>query len=194
MIAIRGINSSIAQSFIKIINDEVCEIGRDKIFPLSTAEKYLFCQGILIGKKRIDQTSDEIAKTYRINYSSIAMMCDSILESNQSARICVIGSESGIVGSYDEVYADSKRLLHHYVETKRIGAEQQLVGIAPSIIEDSNMTQKREDQDVLDKKRILNPKGRFLKAIEVARLVYFCLYVDKGYLNNVILRINGGIA
>src|SRR5712671_2878830 len=144
MIAIRGIHSNIAFSLIHYcgLQDEIYEIKRNDLPPLDV-DRYLFCQGLLYGKRRMDMIGDEVSETYKINYASIACTCELILECNPVARICVIGSESGISGSYDECYADAKRLLHHYVETKRIRSKQQLVCVAPSIIGDAGMTIRR---------------------------------------------------
>ena len=73
------------------------------------------------------------------------------------------------------------------------GPQQQLVAVAPSIIEDSGMTKVRTDHENLAARCQANPKGRFLKAIEVARLVRFLLYDDKGYINNTVIEMNGGV-
>ncbi len=193
MIAIRGIHSNIAFQLRHYCNlrDEVIEVKRNDLPPLD-ADRYLFCQGLLYGKRRVDMTEDEISETYKVNYASVACTCEAILTYNPVARICVIGSESGIVGSYDECYADAKRLLHHYVETKKIEPGQQFVCVAPGIIEDAGMTIRREDRENLFRIRENHPKGRFLRSIEVARMVYFLLYVDIGYTTNVVIRMNGG--
>jgi hypothetical protein len=101
MIAIRGMGSNIANALLEVIDskvksENVVEIKRDTVPPPTDAERYLFCQGFLYGKKRVDQTYEEIDDTYRINYRTIAAVCDYILDRNDEARICVIGSESGI--------------------------------------------------------------------------------------------------
>jgi|SRR6266404_5852789 len=193
MIAIRGIHSNIAFSLIDYCNlqDDVVKVERGCLPPIE-AERYLFCQGLLYGKSRLEQTSQEISNTYNVNYMNIACACDRLLEYNPIARICVIGSESGISGSYDECYADAKRLLHHYVETKKIGPKQQLVCVAPSIIEDAGMTLRRADVDNLRRLRDKHPKHAFLSCLQVARMVHFLLYIDIGYTTNVVVRMNGG--
>src|SRR6266403_1832692 len=158
MIAIRGIHSGISNCLLRYCNldDDVVEVKRGHLPPID-ADRYLFCQGLLYGKSRLEQTSEEIANTYNVNYVNIAFACDQLLTYNQKARICVIGSESGIAGSYDEVYSDAKRLLHHYVETKHILSTQQLVCIAPSIIEDAGMTIVRKDRSNLSNLRENHP-------------------------------------
>jgi NAD(P)-dependent dehydrogenase (short-subunit alcohol dehydrogenase family) len=197
MIAIRGIGSKIATALAKMAynldaSEEVFVINRGTK-PTYDADRYLICQGILIGKPRIQQTDQEIHYTYFVNYIEIVRLCDDILENNRRARICVLGSESGISGSYDETYSDSKFLLHNYVETKKLyWSWQQLVCVAPSIIEDSGMTLRRNDKNNLHKLEGEHPKRRFLSCAEVAEMIYFLLYVDKGYTTNTVVRMNGG--
>lgn len=203
MIAIRGIGSKIAQEFVdvcfgkgqlslpKVATGKFIIIERDSVPPYN-ADKYLICQGILHGKKRVDMTNDEVSETYKVNYVQVACMCDTILEHNSKARICVLGSESGFSGSYDECYADAKRLLHYYVETKLTKPSQQLVCVAPSIIEDAGMTLRRADVENLCRLRDKHPKSRFLMSREVARMIYFLLFDDLGYTTGTVIRMNGG--
>lgn len=193
MIAIRGMGSNIAKAFLGVVcrSGMPLEIKRNSVPPFN-ADQYLICQGILYGKRRVDMTNDEISETYKVNYVQPACMCDAILEHNPTARICVIGSESGISGSYDECYADSKKLLHHYVETKHTEAGQQLICVAPSIIEDAGMTLRRTDVENLDRLRDRHPKGRFLTSKEVAKMIYFLLFEDLGYTTGVVIRMHGG--
>jgi NAD(P)-dependent dehydrogenase (short-subunit alcohol dehydrogenase family) len=195
MIGIRGMGSNIAKEFVSILNglDDVYEVGRNHILPPAAADRYLLCQGFLYGKRRVDMTNDEVSDTYRINYVQVVGMCDNLLEHNDNVRICVVGSESGVTGSYDECYADSKRLVHNYVETKNVKPNQQLVCVAPSIIEDAGMTLRRCDVDNLDKLRSNHPKGRFLTSREVAMMIFFLLYIDQGYTTGVVIRMNGGM-
>ena len=191
MIVIRGIHSNIAKSLLSIIFDDYVEMGRDEL-PRLDAERYFFCQGLLHGKRRVDQTEAEINNTYNVNYAYICKMCNIILEHNTNARICVMGSDSGITGSYDEVYADSKKLLHHYVETKILKRNQQLVAVAPWIISDAGMTLRRNDMDNLSNLCRRHPKGRFITSMEVAETVRHLLYVDLGFITNTVVRMNGG--
>lgn len=193
MIAIRGMGSNIAKAFVNVVfrSGTPLEIKRNSVPPFNV-DQYLICQGILYGKRRVDMTTEEVSETYKVNYIQPACMCDSILGHNPTARICVIGSESGISGSYDECYADSKRLIHHYVETKHTEPAQQLICVAPSIIEDAGMTLRRNDTENLDKLRDRHPKGRFLTSIEVAKMIYFLLFEDLGYTTGVVIRMHGG--
>ncbi len=194
MIAIRGANSSIAQQLIAMLPDgERAEaIPRGASMPVSV-ERYFFCQGLLRPKRMADQSEDEIAETMAANYNQVAFECDRIFSANACARICVMGSESGFSGSFDGAYALAKERLHKYVETKRLQYPgQQLVCVAPSIVIDTGMTQRRTDTDGLEKRRMSHPKRRYLLANEVAHMVHHLLYVDRGYTTGTVVRMHGG--
>lgn len=155
------------------------------------ADRFLFCQGILQGV-RIEE-NDASVNSWLGNFKNIAAACERILLRNRYARICIIGSESGIMGSYDMAYAGAKAAMHLYIETRRIQHhQQQLVGIAPSIISDAGMTLRRDDGPAMAERAADHPKGRFCTSAEVARLVRFLLYEDLGYINNTVIRMNGG--
>lgn len=194
-IAINGGRSAIAQALRNHWLDpgeSVVWTQRGQDMPLD-ARRYLFCQGLLFGKRADEHTAHEAAESLYVNYTWIANQCDRILNHNDVARICLIGSESGIAGSYDRVYADAKKRLHAYVETKRLRLPaQQLVCIAPSIIADAGMTLRRQDAANLAQRMQDHPKRRFLLADEVAGLIHYVLYVDHGYLSGVVIRMNGG--
>lgn len=199
MIAIRGINSKIAQELIKLLPTEeylnAFAVGRDPVpgdSDLWHADRYFFCQGLLRPCQIGDQTEAERAEGFSVNAGQVIGACDRILETNPKARICVMGSESGFAWSYDGVYAAAKAALHRYVETKRLKPDQQLVCVAPSIIADAGMTTRRDDQEILVSRLREHPKRRFLMSEEVARMVHFLLYVDHGYTTGVVIRMNGG--
>jgi hypothetical protein len=143
-VVITGIKSTIAVEFIKLLNDETVHgIRVEDMYKHTQADKYLFCQGFLVPKTSDEQTKLEKEKSYYINYDSIALSIANIINCNPKARICVIGSESGYRGSYDDSYAKYKKWLHKYVEDKKLLTPyQQLVGISPTIIEDSKMTHR----------------------------------------------------
>lgn len=189
MIAIRGAGSRIAHEFRKF--DTIVGVPRNEDVP-TNIERYLFCAGLLRAKQASEQTGPEREEGYRVNLWQVTDDCERILSANDKARICVIGSESGFVGSYDAVYAHAKHSLHAYVERKKLKPGQQLVCIAPGVIEDCGMATRRCDTWRLDERKARHPQRRFLRAAEVARLAHYVLYVDEGYLTNVVLRMNGG--
>lgn len=159
-------------------------------FPLS-AERYFFCQGLLRSRPATDQSDDEIREGLIVNYGSIAEACKRVLAANSTARICIIGSESGYRGSFDSTYAAAKRALHQFIETTPLKPAQQLVGISPGIIGDAGMTTRRTDTENLERRRAEHPKGRFLASEEVARMAHFLLY-GSDYVTGTVVRMHGG--
>lgn len=196
MIVITGWRSRIAEEFRAMLPPgEFAKRGvaTDSVFDL-WADRYLFCQGLLRPKQMADQSAAEIAQGVLVNLTSIVKACDGIIAENDRARICVIGSESGYRGSFDGVYADAKRALHDYIESKRLRTvHQQLVGISPWIIGDAQMTTLRTDVDNLDCRRESHPKRRFLKSREVAAMAKFLLYGETDYVTGTIIRMHGGL-
>jgi len=196
MIVITGYSSKIAQEFeaIKaqaVVHEAYRCRAPDDGFPLD-ADRYLFCQGLLRPKQMQDQTDAERAEGFEVNLDSIKRACDAVLEVNDTARICVIGSESAYKGSFDDVYAISKMLLHSYVERKELKPGQQLVAISPGIIEDAGMTTRRTDKEALAFRKAEHPMGRFLRAREVAELAHHLLF-HQPYLRNTVIRLHGGL-
>lgn len=194
MIAIRGAESEIVARLIPLLppGEDVVRVLRGQEMPIE-AERYFYCQGLLRGKPMAEQTEDEIAEGMAVNATQVIHSCDFVLSVNDNARICVMGSESGYSGSYDETYAAAKQKLHQYVETKQLlSPRQQLVCVAPSIIGNCGMTVRREDKDNLERRKEQHPKQQFLDAMEVARLVRFLLYEDRGYISGAVIRMHGG--
>lgn len=194
MLLIRGINSQISQRLRKLVGsgETVASIPRDGAVP-AYAERYVFCAGLLRPLPITEQTPEQIAESFFANCTDVIRTCDALFAINNRARVCIIGSESAYTWSYDGAYAASKAALHRYVETKRLPCPgQQLVCVAPSIIEDAGMTTRRVDLDRLAERREAHPKKRFLTSAEIAKLVYFLLYVDDGYICNHVVRVNGG--
>ena len=194
MIAIRGFGSSIVSELLPMLpaDEVVIRVSRDADNP-TVADRHLFCAGVIRPKRGADQTREEIEESTRVNLWSVTDQCERILSSNTAARICIIGSESGFAGSFDDVYAASKSAVHGYVESKRLKSpHQQIVCLAPSIIEDCGMTIRRADHQNLEARRLAHPMRRFLTAQEVATWVHFLLYVDAGYMSNQVIRLNGG--
>lgn len=202
MLCVTGIRTSIVEALCTLVRKEKMirpDVDLKSFAPqrarqfVSECDRFVFAQGVLHPKPISRQTSSEISDSLAINLVSVVQLCESVLSSNDRARICVIGSESGIKGSYDTTYALGKAALHRYVETKRLRtSQQQLVCVAPSIIWDSGMTQARGDLAELEDRKAELPKQRYLSSMEVARLVHFLLYVDGGYITNTVIQIDGG--
>ena len=191
MLAVTGLRSRIIEELIPLLPQGEQVVRIDEEPPV--AWRYVLCAGTLNRKPLYDQSMTEITDSLHVNLVRPIQLCEAILRREGPARIVVIGSESGFAWSYDDTYAAAKAGLHRYVETRKLRPDQQLVAIAPSIIADTNMTRSRKDTANLESRRLAHPKRRFLRAVEVARLIHFLLYVDEGYLSGQVIRINGGV-
>lgn len=193
-IVITGIKSNISQNFIKLLGEvNIHGIRVESIQDYLWADKYLFCQGVLYPKREDDQSEQEKDNSKFVNFQSIADACDKILTENSKARICIIGSESGYRGSFDGSYAKYKKMIHEYIETAPIQfPTQQIVGLAPTIIEDTAMTQNRKDHDNINRRRQEHPLKRFLYSNEVSSMAYTLLY-QQPYINKTVIRMHGGM-
>lgn len=197
MLVIRGARSEIAKAFTAIVRDawpreSIVNALRDAPIPIH-GDRYLFCNGLLHPKRFVEQTPLERAESWSANFASIARDCQILIQQNENARICVIGTESVFHPCFDDGYAGAKAALHRFVEhTRLLSPRQQLVGVSPTIIEDSAMTRARTDQENVRRRAAEHPKGRWLTAAEVARTAYFLLYVDAGYTTGTMVRMHGG--
>lgn len=195
MLVMFGYSSKIAEAVRKRLDcrGELLENFRAALMddPPLDSERYLFCAGVLVGRPITEMHSDQVLSMLDVNFASVVRACEQILGANPTARICVVGSESGAYGSFDRVYAGSKAALHNYVETRRVGVEQQLVCISPGIISDAGMTLRRNDA-LLVEKQAKHPKGRFLTCEEVAREIVHVLYGSSVFLTNTVIHLHGG--
>lgn len=156
-------------------------------------DKIVFLQGLLIGKKQNRKSSKEIYDQLTVNLLSIVEICEYLIELKKNIKIIIIGSESGVKGSFDKTYFLSKSALHHYIKEKKlIFKNQQLVCISPSTIEDSSMTMRRRDKKKLLASKKFNRKKRFLKSSEIAKIIYNLFYEVTDYVSNCVIHVNGG--
>lgn len=189
MIAVTGYNTTIVAEYLKLKPEQVMRIEATPSlahmspeFWVPLADRYLLSAGILHQKPLVKQTEKELIESLAINFVNVVRLCEHILEMDIRARICVIGSESGFKGSFDETYAGSKAAVHKYVENRRLKEGQQLVCVAPTIISDSGMTIRRNDYpEILSKRRTVTAKA-------VAEVVHG-LFSAEITVNNAIVRV-----
>ena len=189
-VGVAGGNSTIAMEFAALLEEEHgLMVGSLASMP-PDLDRYLICTGYLAGKALQELSIEEAGRTWLINFLAVAQFCDRVLDVNDRARICVMGSESGFSGSYDSAYASAKAALHHYVEHKQLtGKEQMLVGLAPHIIWDSGMTNRRDDLDELARRAEHTRLGRWLTAHEVAAEAHHLLFGASVALSGQIIRL-----
>jgi len=190
MVGITGKRSTITQAFVRLLGEEDVTYGTTETLPLDCGV-YFLAAGVLVGKNMLDITEAEAMETMQVNFIAVAKFCERVFAVNDKAKICIIGSESANAGSYDTMYATSKDALHFYVErTKLRTKEQHLVCVAPTIIEDSNMTQRRSDLDSVRERGRKRRLERWIESEEVARIAHFAL--NEPALANTVIRVTGG--
>ena len=156
-------------------------------------DKYIFNIGIIYPKRILDQTTDEIISSANANLLFIVKACEHILETNPTASIFIIGSESGKKGSFDTTYFLTKAALRAYVKERAIShPNQSIVLFSPSTIVDAGMTTRRQDKNRLDEYQREHPKQRFLTSQEVSRCISAFLSDEFSYISNTEIEINGG--
>jgi short-subunit dehydrogenase len=150
---VTGARSQIIHELADITGEQMVRLDMDYADPgaplpewLPDTRYFVLAAGVLHGKRILELTSPQIIECLAVNTVNVIRLCEHLLERRDDAAICVVGSESGWKGSYDQLYAASKAAVHAYIKTRRVtGRYQQLVGIAPPIIMDAGMTTRRPD-------------------------------------------------
>ena len=167
--------------------------SKDNINLIKKCDKIYLLHSILSNKKHLMKTDKEIQNQLNINLLSVVKICEIALSNNPNVQIFILGSESGVKGSYDIIYGLTKSSIHKYVEERKIFYKnQQLVCIAPSTIIDGNMTLKRKDKNNVKKSINNNPKKRGLKSEEISKLIYDLSFNNSKYISNTVIHVNGG--
>lgn len=189
MIAVTGIRTTIIRELSSMVSEEVVKLaanlgqfGSDYALP-EDVDKFVFAAGVLRQQKLIEQTGFDVRISLAVNLVSVARLCEMILTSRPNARICVIGSESGFNGSFDETYAMCKAAVHSYVSWRKVLETQSLTCVSPPIISDSGMTMRRGDYPQVLKER------RTVTARQVAEKVCKSLYTDIYLGSNQVERL-----
>lgn len=149
--------------------------------------------GSLLNKNLMEQEISEQVGSLRINLLSIVNISECVLNTNNKAKICIIGSESATKGSYDTSYFLSKAALEKYICEKRLKSPaQRIFGVAPSTIVDAGMTTRRDDSETLARYLSEHPKSKFLTCDEVADIILELFSAKFDYYTNDVLQLNGG--
>jgi NAD(P)-dependent dehydrogenase (short-subunit alcohol dehydrogenase family) len=181
MIAVTGYRTTIVQALKEMVDEQVFKLsanlgqfGGEYALP-EGVDKFVLAAGILRQMPLREQSGFDVRIGLAVNMVSVVRIADTILARRENARICIIGSESGINGSYDETYAMSKAAVHAWVAwTKaKVKPTQTVACVIPPIISDSGMTRRRHDYPaVLDARRTVSAK-------EVAEKVHWALFDDE---------------
>ena len=167
--------------------------SKEKINLIKKCDRIYLCHSILSNKKHLLKNEKEIYDQININLLSKIKICEIALKYNKKVRIFILGSESGLKGSFDIVYGLSKSSINKYVEERKIlHKKQQLICIAPSTIIDGKMTLSRKDQKNVKKSIKDNPKKRGLYSKEISKLIFDLSFNNTDYITNTVININGG--
>ena len=167
--------------------------SKEKINLIKRCDKIYLFHSILSNKKHLSKNHKEIYQQININLLSTINICEIALSNNKNVQIFILGSESGVKGSFDIIYALTKSSIHKYVEERKIFYKnQQLVCIAPSTIIDGKMTIKRKDKNNVRKSINKNPKKRGLYSKEISKLIFDLSFSNTKYLSNTVIHLNGG--
>ena len=207
-ILITGSNSKIAKHLVKLLPKEKTiktinskNFALDNLYEIKNNYKYFKKFDTMIffhskvGTDRINfQNIEEITKAIHVNLLSQIYLSEICLKNHKNAKILFMGSESGLKGSYDIVYALMKSSIHKYVEERKIlHKNQKILCLAPSTIIDSNFTKNRIDQKNVKNSLKNNPKKRGLFSKEIAEIILEIVFDKKfDYLTNTVIHLNGG--
>lgn len=159
-LAVTGRGSRIVHELIQLLEMPPGDVARIHVpgtFNLSglpdppefpVAERYVLAAGVLNGKRLAEQSPLEIETCLAVNLVQTMHICELAFRFNPAARICIVGSMSGVEGGYDELYSVSKAAIHAYVAHRgsRIEPPAQLAVAIPPIISDAGMTRRRADR------------------------------------------------
>lgn len=204
---ITGSNSTIGKKLIEMMpkNIEIFkpnkkELNFNNLHSLKKIKNKIIASDVIVllhssisSKSHLKKNEKEKISQIKINLLSIIEICEIALKFNRNVRIFIMGSESGIKGSFDIIYGLSKSSLHKYIEERKIFyPKQQIVGIAPSTIIDGKITLKRKDKKNVKKSIYLNPKRRGILSIEISKFIYSLIFYNTDYISNTVININGG--
>ena len=186
-------NNFIFKPSKKIWNMKNIDFNSKKINLIKKVNKILLLHSVISSTPFLKRRSLDIVSQISVNLLSVVKICEVALQHNKKVKIIILGSESGIKGSFDIVYSLTKAAIHKYVEERKIKyPEQQLICLAPSNIIDSHMTIKRKDKINIQKSIINNPKKRGILSKEISNLIYALFYEQTNYISNTVIRIDGG--
>ena len=206
-ILVTGGSSKIGKEFIKLLPKNIVinnpkrsewdlsknKFNKKQLNLIKNSDKIVILHSKLSSKSHLKKSLKDITDQICINLTSIIRICEIALSTNPKARIVILGSESGLKGSYDIIYALTKSSIHKYVEERKIKyKDQQLLCLAPSTISDGKMTLKRKDKKNVKKSININPKKRGINSKEISIFIYKLLFEITDYVSNTTIHINGG--
>lgn len=173
--------------------DDVDKWLSDLVFQSGKKHVVLYTWGLLIPKKIIDQSEKEIKNSFSINASIPVRIMEKLNNTECEFRMLYVSSESATKGSYDGTYFLSKASVEAYIRELRLkNKKSALVALAPSVIVDAGMTERRHDKENIQAAIANHPKQRLLLSSEVADACLWILRDASEYITNTVIEMNGG--
>jgi NAD(P)-dependent dehydrogenase (short-subunit alcohol dehydrogenase family) len=177
------LNEASEHSTIKRIDVDWRNWYRFNVREVPIVHRYVLAAGVLSQRPILDQTGQEISESLEVNLINVVRFCTRMLDVNEYARICIVGSQSARSGSFDETYAIAKAGVEAFVRWKKVGPQQQLVCVSPPLIADSGMTRRRHDYpEVLERRP-------YCEAADVATAIRALLWDEKMTHNNAVVTV-----
>jgi NAD(P)-dependent dehydrogenase (short-subunit alcohol dehydrogenase family) len=174
------------------VNEAILEKRLTLHLQENTKNVFLYTWGQLLPKRITDQTMDEAVEGFKRNFMVPATILESLNTDNREFLFIYLSSESATKGSYDLNYAAQKCAMNLIIkELQPANKNSNIIGIAPSMIEDAGMTLRRTDSNNVQRARSEHPKKRLAKTEEIVSLIDYL--IDEGtYISNTIIEVNGG--
>lgn len=153
------------------LSDPECDLSN---IPAEDARYFVLAAGVITSACILHQSPNQMENTMAVNCLNVIRICEYVLMRNKVARIVVVGSESAVKGSYDEVYAAAKAGVHAYVASRYLSDKQRLVCVVPPLIGDSLMTAMRHDYPQILTQR---PTVTSMEVAEAIRKLLFDEYL-----------------
>ena len=124
-ILIIGKNSNISKEFLikipksqfifqprkKKWNMKNIDFDLKKINLIKKVDKILILQSVISSIPFLKRRSSYIASQVSVNLLSVVKICEVALQHNKKVKIIILGSESGIKGSFDIVYCNNTKTI-----------------------------------------------------------------------------------
>lgn len=169
MFAVTGKRTTIVRALEELTGEQAHKLDTKEMTQFGMVidvRRFVLAGGVLGGSSWLEH--GELSAS--VNLLQPIQICEQILAVVPDARICVVGSQSATLGSFDRFYAAGKAGLEAYVRTREVGSGQLLCAVSPTIIADSGMTIRRADYP-----RVLEQRHT-VRAVDVARAIFELLW------------------
>lgn len=157
MFAVTGAGSTIVRELARLTGETPQRIEGNLEDPGTSLEitlrpdpegvcRVVLAAGVLWGRAVETLQQVEAIQCIAVNLLAPVRIADMLLNKcERPLRICVVGSQSSVRGSFDALYAWTKAALDAYVKGRVVRPGHRLCLVRPPIIRDSGMTLRRAD-------------------------------------------------